>query len=194
MSISKQLINGFIKSELELFRKQFDESLVPEIQETRSLAIAWLCYFFKNSVSSDNSSAIIQFVDYVDSKGNKLDISNLRQGQQVTARVTVRNSGHYGYLSNIALTAVFPAGFELANLRLGKIIDPKKANANYSDYRDDRVMHYFDLASGDSRTFNIPMIAAYAGNFQAPMMLCEVMYRPSINAKLRSGKCRITMQ
>ncbi|HNM69595.1 MAG TPA: hypothetical protein PKG57_08045 [Flavobacteriales bacterium] len=70
MSISKQLINGFIKSELELFRKQFDESLVPEIQETRSLAIAWLCYFFKNSVSSDNSSAIIQFVDYVDSKEN----------------------------------------------------------------------------------------------------------------------------
>lgn len=148
-------------------------------------------------ISSDEiskSDGISLNVDYVDSKGNKLDISNLRQGQQVTARVTVRNSGHYGYLSNIALTAVFPAGFELANLRLGKIIDPKNSNSNYSDYRDDRVMHYFDLASGDSRTFNIPMIAAYAGYFQAPMMLSEVMYRPSINAKLRSGKCRITMQ
>lgn len=70
MSISKQLINSFIKFELALFKKQFDESPVPEIQDERSLAIAWLCYFFKDSVSSENSSAIIQFVDHIDSKEN----------------------------------------------------------------------------------------------------------------------------
>jgi hypothetical protein len=70
MSISKQLINGFIKSELELFKKQFDESLVPEIQDERSLAIAWLCYFFKDCVSRENSLAIIQFVDKVDAMDN----------------------------------------------------------------------------------------------------------------------------
>ena len=49
-------------------------------------------------ISSDEiskSDGMSLNVDYVDSKGNKLDISNLRQGQQVTARVTVRNSGHY---------------------------------------------------------------------------------------------------
>lgn len=70
MSISKQLINGFIKSELELFKKQFDESPVPEIQDVRSLAIAWLCYYFKESVSNENSSAIIKFVDDVYSRDN----------------------------------------------------------------------------------------------------------------------------
>lgn len=70
MSISKQLINGFIKSELELFKKQFDESPVPKIQDDRSLAIAWLCYYFKESVSHENSSAIIQFVDDVYSRNN----------------------------------------------------------------------------------------------------------------------------
>jgi hypothetical protein len=70
MSISKQLINGFIKSELEFFIKQFDEILVTEFQEKRSLAIAWLCYFFKDIVSNENSSAIIQFVDNLDSKEN----------------------------------------------------------------------------------------------------------------------------
>lgn len=70
MSISKQLINGFIQSELELFKKQFDESPVPEIQDDRSLAIAWLCYYFMESVSNENSSAIIKFVDDVYSRDN----------------------------------------------------------------------------------------------------------------------------
>lgn len=70
MSISKQLINGFIKSELELFKKQFHESPVSEIQDERSLAIAWLCYYFKDSVSSQNASFIIKFVDEVHSSEN----------------------------------------------------------------------------------------------------------------------------
>lgn len=70
MNISKQLINGFIKSELELFKKHFDESPVPDIQDERSLTIAWLCYFFKDSISKENSFAIIQFVDKVVSKEN----------------------------------------------------------------------------------------------------------------------------
>jgi len=65
MSIPKQMINGFIKSELELFKQHFDDSPVPEIQDERSIAIAWLCYYFKDSVTSENSSAIIQFVDHV---------------------------------------------------------------------------------------------------------------------------------
>lgn len=70
MSISKQLINGFIKSEIDLFKKQFTESPVPENQDERSLAITWLCYYFKESVSNENSSAIIQFVDEVYSRDN----------------------------------------------------------------------------------------------------------------------------
>jgi hypothetical protein len=70
MSISKQLLNGFVKTELELFKKQFDESPVPEIQDVRSLAIAWICYYFKDSITKENSSAIIQFVDNVYSREN----------------------------------------------------------------------------------------------------------------------------
>lgn len=70
MSISKQLINGFVKSELDLFIGQFDYRFVPEIQDNRSIAIAWLCYFFKNVITKETSSAIIQFVDNVHSRQN----------------------------------------------------------------------------------------------------------------------------
>ena len=65
MSISKQLINGFIESELELFKNQFEESPIPAIQEARSLSIAWICYYFKDSITNENSAAIIKFVDDV---------------------------------------------------------------------------------------------------------------------------------
>ena len=68
MRISKQLINGFIKSEFELFKKQFDETPVPKIQDERSLAIAWLCYYFKDSISSEISCDLKNFVDFVGSR------------------------------------------------------------------------------------------------------------------------------
>ncbi len=70
MNISIQIINGFINSELELFKKQFNETFVPEVQDKRSLAIAWLCYYFKDSISNENSKNIIQFVDEVYSMEN----------------------------------------------------------------------------------------------------------------------------
>ena len=69
-SIPKQLINGFIETELELFKKQCDESPFPEIQEYRSFAIAWLCYFFKDFITKENSSEIIKFVDDVYDRKN----------------------------------------------------------------------------------------------------------------------------
>lgn len=70
MSLSEQLINRFIETELELFKKQFGESPVPAIQDDRSLAIAWLCYYFKELVSNENAFSVINFVDEVYSAKN----------------------------------------------------------------------------------------------------------------------------
>lgn len=65
INISNQLINGFIASELELFKNQFGESPVPEIQDRRSLAITWLCYYFKSIITPKNTAAIKRYVDKV---------------------------------------------------------------------------------------------------------------------------------
>lgn len=65
MNISQQLVNGFIQTELELFIKQFDETLVADIQDERSLTIAWLCYYFKDIISPFNKLSITDFVEYV---------------------------------------------------------------------------------------------------------------------------------
>lgn len=65
MNIIKQLINGFIKSELDLFKKRFYESTAPEIQDRRSLAIAWVCYYYKDFITTTNKLSIVKFVDSV---------------------------------------------------------------------------------------------------------------------------------
>jgi hypothetical protein len=70
MVLSKQIINGFIQTELELFKKQFDETFIDEIQDERSLAIAWVCYYFKDIIYIENSRNIIDFVDEVYEREN----------------------------------------------------------------------------------------------------------------------------
>lgn len=70
MNLSKQIINGFIQMELELFKKDFNEDPITEIQEIRSLSIAWVCYYFKEAISNENIESIRDFVDYVYSMEN----------------------------------------------------------------------------------------------------------------------------
>lgn len=70
MLLTKQIINGFIQTELELFKKQFDDSLVSEIQDDRSLAIAWVSYFFKELVSIENRAAIENYVTEIHHRDN----------------------------------------------------------------------------------------------------------------------------
>lgn len=65
MTISEQLINGFIESELYLFKEQFKEDSFPIIQDERSLSIAWVCYYFKKVISRENAFKICEFVDEV---------------------------------------------------------------------------------------------------------------------------------
>jgi len=62
---SKNLINGFLQTELSLFKNQFDEFPSPEIQDIRSLSIAWASYYFKELVTDETEKKITNFVDEV---------------------------------------------------------------------------------------------------------------------------------
>lgn len=62
INYAKQLINGFLQRELTLFKRQFDESPFPEIQDRRSLSIAWVCFYFSEMITTETT---IQITDYV---------------------------------------------------------------------------------------------------------------------------------
>ena len=123
-------------------------------------------------------------ISFKNSDGGSLDISRLKQGTDFIAEVTVRNNYVNGALTNLALNQVFPSGWEIANSRMdNEGADAKETNNfTYQDVRDDRVLTFFDLASGATKTFKFRLNASYFGRFYLPGTLSEAMYEPGVNA------------
>jgi hypothetical protein len=127
-------------------------------------------------------------VSYLDMNGSVIDPTRLQQGTEFMASVTVSNTGARGAYKNLALTQIFPSGWEINNLRL----DEATARAGgdvptYQDIRDDRVYTYFDLGGGQRKTFRILLTASYTGSYYLPAVSCEAMYDRSVYAR-RKGQ------
>jgi uncharacterized protein YfaS (alpha-2-macroglobulin family) len=121
---------------------------------------------------------------YTDMKGNAIDVLRLEQGTEFIAHVTVKNLTVRNDYQNLALSQVFPSGWEINNLRLtGDQNLVKTDRGNYQDIRDDRVYTYFSLSNYGQRTFSVVLTASYAGTFYLPGVNCEAMYDHSIYAK-----------
>lgn len=117
-------------------------------------------------------------VEYKDLKGNKIDIGKLIQGQDFVASVTVRNLKNEN-VNDIALTQIFPSGWEIVNTRFTAFGDTASSQARYIDIRDDRVNFYFDLSKKgkyDHKTFNVMLNASYLGTYYLPGVQAEAMY------------------
>jgi alpha-2-macroglobulin len=118
--------------------------------------------------------------------GKPLDVSRLTQGTDFMAVVTVYNPGMLDY-RDLALTQIFPPGWEIINSRLSDFIIPESAaNPSYQDIRDDRIYTYFDLKRGERKVFTVQLNAAYNGRYYLPGTFCEAMYDNSIST-LKKG-------
>jgi uncharacterized protein YfaS (alpha-2-macroglobulin family) len=120
---------------------------------------------------------------YTDRNGNRIDPAELNQGADLFLNVTVKHPGMRGPYRQLALTTIFPSGWEILNRRLSDMPDQQQQSFDYQDIRDDRVYTYFGLSSGESRTFRIALNAAYKGRFFAPAIVCEAMYDNTIHAR-----------
>jgi uncharacterized protein YfaS (alpha-2-macroglobulin family) len=123
-------------------------------------------------------------VSYTTTKGKPIDPTQLEQGTEFIASVSVKNPGTRGHYQNLALTQIFPSGWEINNLRLTDDENTMSTDrGNYQDIRDDRVYTYFDLSAGNTRTFKVLLTASYAGTYYLPAVSCETMYDHSIYAR-----------
>lgn len=129
-------------------------------------------------------------VNYADLNGNPLDISRLSQGQEFVAYVNVSNPGLQENYTDLALTHIIPSGWEIYNERMINPGDKDngKSSFHYQDIRDDRILTYFDLGKGQTKTFKIRLMASYAGSFVLPAIQCEAMYAPDIQARTKAGR------
>ncbi len=136
----------------------------------------------------DEASDLRMEVRYLDMEGNPLDPSQLEQGSDFMAEVTLTHPGVRADYKELALTQMFPSGWEIRNLRLDNMESSKeRSKPDYQDIRDDRVYSYFGLDKGETRTFVILLNAAYLGEYFLPAVYCEAMYDKEIHAT-RSGK------
>lgn len=132
-------------------------------------------------------------VKYTSNNGSPISVADIKQGTDFTSIVTVSNiSGTTNY-NNLALTHIIPSGWEIYNERLAS---PEAPVANgkytYQDIRDDRVLTYFDLRQGESKTFKIRLQATYAGSFILPAIQCEAMYDVSALARTKAGRTTVS--
>lgn len=117
-------------------------------------------------------------VMYKDLTGQPIDIGALKQGQDFVAFVKVSNMKNQD-VNNVALTQIFPSGWEIVNTRFTDFGDTTTSQARYTDIRDDRVDFYFDLSKKgtyDSKTFSVMLNASYLGTYYLPGLQAEAMY------------------
>ena len=115
---------------------------------------------------------------YKDLKGNKIAVNQLKQGQDFIAEIKVSNPKNET-IKDIALTQIFPSGWEIVNTRFTDFGTTIKSEARYTDIKDDRVNFYFDLNEGkktETKTFTVLLNAAYLGNYYLPGVQVEAMY------------------
>jgi uncharacterized protein YfaS (alpha-2-macroglobulin family) len=121
-------------------------------------------------------------VRYLTLDNKELDPTELAQGTDFMAEVTVSNTGLQGEYREVALSHLIPSGWEIRNLRMVPSGFIQDSGFDYQDIRDDRVYTYFDLPQGKSKTFHMLLNASYLGKFYLPYISAEAMYDATINA------------
>lgn len=131
------------------------------------------------------SNGLSLAVSYLDMNGRSVDVSDLQQGTNFVAVVTVKNPSSREY-NHLVLSEIFPAGWEILNTRYlnnGAAADTQSVGISYQDIRDDRVSSFIDnLPAGRQVTVKISLCAVYPGQFYLPPVYCEAMYDYLIRA------------
>jgi len=136
---------------------------------------------FEDKTPAQNKGVNL-YVTYTNENGQKIDITSLEQGEEFYANVVVQNiSGQY--LTDMALSQIFPSGWEIFNQRLFDAGNNTGQSFIYQDIRDDRVLTYFNIGAGYSSSFKVKLQAAYCGRFYLPAVMSEAMYSPDLQSR-----------
>jgi len=139
-------------------------------------------------------------VAYYNLDEERISIDRIVQGTDFVAEVSITNLGDKGDLDELALSQIFPSGWEVHNSRLDGIDwGDETAKPEYQDIRDDRIYTYFDLGDGinngwwywysrraepKTKTFRVMLNASYLGKYYLPTTYVEAMYDATVNARV----------
>ena len=125
-------------------------------------------------------------VTYKSNDGVEMNPSRIAQGTDFIAEVVVHHPGSRAMmLEELALTQIFPSGWEILNARLFNFDEFSNTTVpEYQDVRDDRVLTYFDIRRNQRHVYRVRLNAAYPGRYYLPAVSCEAMYDESVNSRV----------
>ena len=149
-----------------------------------------------DSLKVNNNPAVLNMsVSYLSRDGKAIEVNNLVQGTDFVAKVVIKNPGRRGNYAQMALTQIFPSGWEILNAR---VFDAetgfKSAASTYEDIRDDRVYTYFNISANETLTYYVQLNASYLGRYFLPGTYCEAMYDNSITAGVNGKWVQVVNQ
>jgi uncharacterized protein YfaS (alpha-2-macroglobulin family) len=135
------------------------------------------------NISVTNNQDILKVnVSFVGMNNTAVNIDSVKQGTDFVAKVVVTNPGKREAYSNLALSEIFPGGWEILNTRLYNSEGSFQSSpSDYMDIRDDRVYYYFDLKPYETKVYYVQLNAAYLGKYYWPGIYCEAMYDHTIS-------------
>ncbi len=141
---------------------------------------------------TDAANRMTLAVVYKDMQGGVISPDRLAQGTDFFAEVTVGNPSAALDIREVALTQIFPSGWEIHRMRRSEAKSSAYATPTFQDVRDDRVYTYFDLPPAQNRaskpttrTFRVLLNASYRGRFYLPAVSAEAMYDADIHARIK---------
>jgi alpha-2-macroglobulin len=136
-----------------------------------------------DNTSADNN--LTMSLSFMNLQGQKIDPAHLVQGTDFIAEVRIHHPGIRADYKEMALTHIFPSGWEIRNLRMEEGSSLQMVDVpRYQDIRDDRVYSYFNIDKNETKIYRVLLNAAYLGKFYMPTVYCEAMYDNEINAKI----------
>jgi len=147
----------------------------------------------KNSLSKKRVLSIMR--EFVDSKGEKVNIKHLKQGNKIYSKIYISNIGE---LNQVVINQRVPACFSIVN---NNIHDTKATFKNknievaYREIRDDRVLYFVNLKKKEKydtitkkhtllQNIGIvytPLMVTTKGECQLPAVITEAMYDTRIH-------------
>ena len=124
-------------------------------------------------------------VNYFTMKNVPINVSEMQQGQDFIAEITVRNQGLKGDLKEMILAHIAPSGWEIHNTRMDDYQHANSSVYTYQDQRDDRLYTYFDIRRNQSKTFRVQFNSSYLGKFYLPGIVVEAMYDNTVYARTK---------
>jgi uncharacterized protein YfaS (alpha-2-macroglobulin family) len=133
---------------------------------------------------------------FFDDIGRVVDVSAREQGSPFWVVYKVR-SVLTTPVEELALSSVFPSGWEIMNSRATGEDTPdwvrniSATNGEYMDVRDDRINWFFDLRANEIATFAVKVNPTFRGSYALPPVSCEAMYSPDTYARIAGGRVTV---